>query len=198
MKPVKVIKYFVSKDDANLIIDYIDRNQESFTKNTDLLWLKKFFGLDVLYRAGGCEGIIEGLEDITDLCIGIVENIKTMIAKEYEDIDEIFLNSFWLVKHLPGSVVGEHNDLDNGEDGQFVYSSVLYLNTIEDGGDLEFPNLNLSISTESGDLVMFPSDGEDMTHRVSSIGQDRYTLPMWFTKDKTLELKFAGNRKMSS
>jgi hypothetical protein len=29
-----------------------------------------------------------------------------------------------------------------------------------------------------------------MFHEVKSIGQDRYTVPMWFTKDKSLELKF--------
>lgn len=39
---------------------------------------------------------------------------------------------------------------------------------------------------------MFPSIGEDMLHGVSHIGEVRYTLPMWFTKDKDLELKFAG------
>jgi hypothetical protein len=203
MEQIKVINNFISKDNATRIVNYIDRNKESFREGSEGLWFKKRFGVDVLYRAGGCESIIDGLEDIRELSIDIVENVKTMISKQYGDNDDIFLNSFWYVKHLPGATVSQHNDidngneLDNGDDTQFVYSSVLYLNDTEDG-DLEFPNLNLSIKTKLGDLVIFPSNGDDMVHGVSSISQDRYSLPMWFTKDKNLELKFSGNKETSS
>ena len=192
MDKIKVIKNFISKDEAALIINYIDRNQDSFSKDPHGFWFKKFFGLDAVYRAGACEGLIEGLEDVRDLSIYIANNIKNIIGQEYEDKNDIFLNSMWFVKHLPGASVSVHSDLNDGTDYQFVYSSVLYLNTIEDGGALEFPALNLSIKTEIGDLVLFPTVGEDMFHGVSSIGEIRYTLPMWFTKDKDLELKFAG------
>lgn len=192
MDRIKIIKNFISKDDAERIINYINSNEQSFSKDPNGLWSKKFFGLDALYRAGvkGNNSIIEGVDEVKDLFVEISNKIKTLLAKEYEDSDDIFLNSAWFVKHFPGATVVEHSDLNDGTDYQFVYSSVIYLNTIRDGGNLEFPSLNLSIDTELGDLVIFPSAGEGMSHRVSDIGEVRYTFPMWFTKDASLELKF--------
>ena len=192
MDKIKVIKNFISKEDAALIINYIDRNQESFSKDVHGLWFRRFFGLDALYRRGACKGVIEGLEDVRDLCISISGNVTKLLNREFQDSDDIFLNSLWFVKHLPGASVPAHSDLNDGTDYQFVYSSVLYLNNLEKGGELEFPALNISIKTEVGDLVVFPTVGEDMFHGVSSIEEIRYTLPMWFTKDKDLELKFSG------
>jgi len=188
MLPIKIIKNFISKDEAELIIEYIERNYTSFTKDHRGLWFKKLFGLDTVYRAGLCEGIIEGLEDITELSIKIVDDVRGLVSKSFNDTDDLFLNTLWFVKHLPGNVVGEHSDTADGADGQFVYSAIVYLNTIEDGGVLDFPSIDLSIRPELGDLIIFPS--KDILHRVSNIGEYRYTIPMWFTKSKELELKF--------
>jgi hypothetical protein len=193
MEPVKVIKNFISVEEANTLVDYIEKNHLSFSTNMDKLWFKKLFGLDISSKAGKSERTIHGLGDITDLSVRIVKDTKDALSKHFNDTDTIFLNCFWFVKHLPGDWVSPHLDTDDGENLQFFYSAVLYLNTVKDGGDLEFPTLNLSFKPEACDLIIFLSRGDEMLHEVSHIGENRYTIPMWLTKDKDFELKFAGD-----
>ena len=40
-----------------------------------------------------------------------------------------------------------------------------------------------------GDLVIFKSTGITSFHGVKVINEDRYSIPMWFTKDNNYELK---------
>ena len=200
MEPVKVIKNFISLEDATILIEYMDKNAHSFSSNKTKLWFKKFFGIDDIYRRGSgmAKPIIDGLGEITDLSIRIVKDTKSVVLQHFDDTDPIFLNSFWLAKHLPGDNVSVHVDTEDGANPQFFYSSILYLNTVESGGALDFPNMNLSFKPEACDLIIFLSHGEDMLHGVENIGEYRYTMPMWFTKDKSLELKFAGDLDKSS
>ena len=193
MTPIKIIKNVITKDEASTILEYINTNYKTFHSSENKLCYKKLFGLDGLYETGLCEGIIDGLGDIKNLSIEIVNRLKGLILETFDENDDIFLNSLWFVKHLPGDKIDLHSDTAEGGDIQFVYSAVLYLNTLEDGGVLDFPKLNLSIKPEFGDLILFQADGEDMYHKVDHIGADRYTMPMWFTKTKDLELKFAGD-----
>ena len=190
MNPIITIPNFISPQQASALIDYIDKNAHTFSSDRNGLWFKKFFGLDDIYKHGKGEGIIDGLGDIKGLSIQIVEDVKKAMTDKFKDDGDIFLNSLWFAKHLPGDEVVGHVDTEEGYNQQFVYSAILDLNTVEEGGVLEFPFLNLSFKPQAYDLIIFPSDGEDMFHEVKSIGQNRYTLPMWFTKDKDLELKF--------
>lgn len=188
---IKVINNFISLKDSAILIEYINQNSHSFSSDKAGLWFKKFFGIDDIYKHGKGEPVIDGLGDIKELAVVIVEGVKNTMLKHFTDTEPIFLNSFWFAKHLPGDNVQAHVDTEEGYNQQFVYSAILYLNTVEDGGVLHFPKLNLSFKPKACDLIIFPSNGDDMLHEVMGIGEERYTLPMWFTKDKNLELKFA-------
>jgi hypothetical protein len=39
--------------------------------------------------------------------------------------------------------------------------------------------------------VLFKAGDFGSLHQVKHIGEDRYSIPMWFTTDKNYELKFA-------
>ncbi len=187
---IKVISNFISLSDAATLIKYIDENSHSFSSDNKGLWFKKFFGIDDIYKHGKGEPVIDGLGAIKEVSINIVEAVKTSMSEHFMDTEPIFLNSLWFAKHLPGDNVQAHVDTEEGYNQQFVYSAILYLNTVEDGGVLNFPKLNLSFKPKACDLIIFPSGGDNMVHEVMGIGENRYTLPMWFTKDKDLELKF--------
>jgi hypothetical protein len=189
MEKIKVIKDVISIDDANLIIDYIDKNLESFTSSPKWKRFQMMFGVDA-YHGERSKPVIDGLQDITSLVKEHMDIIKKIISYEFDDQEEIFLSSLWLAKQIPGAAIKGHLDVDDGSNDHFVYSAVLYLNKVDIGGVLDFPKLGVSIKPEFGDLVVFPSIGEDMFHEVKTIGEDRYTLPMWFTKNKSLELPF--------
>jgi len=72
------------------------------------------------------------------------------------------------------------------------YSSIFYLNDDYEGGEIEFPNLNLTYKPVKGSMVWFPDDpvGDmrigmdwdhlDHLHQVKKItGNYRCTLPIW-------------------
>ena len=188
MDKIKVIKNVIKTDDAALIINYMNRNIDSFVTGGGKRF-HKLFGIDEFHKEISSP-VVEGVEDITDLMKDTVNSIKKILAHEFNDNDEILLASFWLGKQIPGARVGSHLDVDDGTNSHFIYSAVLYLNTIQDGGVLEFPALDVAIKPEFGDLVIFLSGGEDMAHEVKIINEERYTIPMWFTKNKSLELLF--------
>jgi hypothetical protein len=64
------------------------------------------------------------------------------------------------------------------------YSGVLYLNDDFVGGETFFPKHGpLFIKPKKGKFALYPS-GLDYSHGVSTVVGTRYTMPIWFTKNK--------------
>lgn len=181
MLPIKIIDNFITTDQASLIVDYIERNHSSFSQH-DFCSKKYFYGES--------KDVIDGLDNIKGLSIEIVENATKAIAESFGDTDDVFLNSLWLVKHFPGDSMGKHSDINDPEDIIFTYSAILYLNDMDDGGLLGFPNVDLLVKPKAGMLVLFISDRQETIHEITTVTKDRYTMPMWFTKNKDFELRF--------
>ena len=76
--------------------------------------------------------------------------------------------------------MGPHAD---GYDGNtdLAFSMVEYLNDDYEGGEISFPNHNITIKPEKGSLIMFPSQ-DPFVHEVKPIiSGDRYmsTISLW-------------------
>lgn len=66
------------------------------------------------------------------------------------------------------------------------YSILLYLNQGFTGGDISFPNLNITIAPKRGMLVTFPSDHRFMHAAEPLLSGERYVLVSWgFNKQKS-------------
>jgi hypothetical protein len=64
------------------------------------------------------------------------------------------------------------------------YSGVLYLNDDFVGGETFFPKHGpLFIKPKKGKFALYPS-GLEYSHGVSTVVGTRYTMPIWFTKNK--------------
>lgn len=61
-------------------------------------------------------------------------------------------------------------------------SGVTYLNDDYEGGETYFPALEYEVKPEKGKVVLFPSDLQHR-HGVREVKGERYTMPIWFTKD---------------
>ena len=69
------------------------------------------------------------------------------------------------------------------------YSVVVYLNEEFEGGYTYFPQYEYDVIPETGKLLMFPS-GDEYVHGVSEvISGERYTLAVWFSKERTFLFK---------
>lgn len=193
MNKIKVIKDFISLDDANKIINYIDKNINLFEQGGVDKRFTKMFGKDAFQKDKSTYPIA-GLNEIHDIMFNTIEIAKKVIAYEYNDYKDIFLTSLWLAKQTEGGFLGPHLDTDpDNANHYFMYSAVIYLNTLEDSGNLDFPRIGLSIQPEAGSLVIFPSGDDESWHEVKSIKENRYTVPLIFTRDQEFELTFGKN-----
>lgn len=191
MEPVRVLKNSINNEDAEFIINYINKNQDSFITGSKRLRFQKMFGDDKFHKEQSAK-IITGIDEIQNKIETIINLSVKSISDEFKDNQQLYLSSFWLAKQLPGAQVRGHLDTDSGFNDHYEYSAILYLNTPNNSGPLEFPYLSLEIMPMSGDLVIFKSAENTSFHEVKFINEDRYSVLLWFTKDKNYELKFGA------
>lgn len=187
---IKIIKNFMAKEDINVFIKYINNNLDKFYVDPRSKTGKRYaykFGKDAVHADS--RHTMEELVDIREL----VDKYSTKACQEsivqFDDKEELFLSSFWMAKQDPGAIVTYHKDTDQDNNLQFKYSGVLYLNSMpEYTGKLRFPELMFQYCPEEGDLIMFPSHGDEYTHGVDWISHERYSLAFWLTSDKEFSL----------
>ncbi len=81
------------------------------------------------------------------------------------------INPF-IVAWTEGTNQKEHTD--NGND----FTAIIYLNDDYEGGELNFPSLELSIKPIKGSLIIWPGN---LTHSISTVSSGtRYTMPIFF------------------
>lgn len=60
-------------------------------------------------------------------------------------------------------------------------TGVCFLNDIEEGGEIEFPQQDLSIKPEAGKFVIFPSGWTHSHRTLPPVGQTRYVFQLWWS-----------------
>ena len=195
MNPVKVLKNSINAEDAQRIIDYINKNQEHFHTGPKRLKFTKMFGKDNLNKERS-EQVIYGIDEIENIIKEIVSFAIKSISSEFEENEDLYLAGLWFAKQLPGSAIELHRDIEEGVNAQYEYSVLLYLHTPSKSAPLDFPLIELKIMPELGDIIMFKSGNPDCSHDIKYINEDRYSIPMWFTKDPDYALNFAGEVKI--
>ena len=189
MNKVKILKKCINFTDAQNIINHINNNIDSFDTGPRKLKFTKMFGNDHSLKEKSAK-FINGIDDIKDQIKKIIDISIEFIKDEFQQTEELYLASLWIAKQISGAKVAPHLDTDDGANEHYEYSAILYLNTPINSDPLEFPNLNLKIMPNLGDLVVFKTKDIESVHQVRNIVEDRYSIPMWFTLDKNYDLKF--------
>jgi hypothetical protein len=172
-----VIKNFISKEDSQIIISYIEKRFP--TDDLPRTRQTVMFGKDNLNKSSS--PVVYGIDEVEDLVRKYTKEATKTVRGIFERDLEIFLSSFWLSKHYPGATMRPHSDTDSGKSPQYCNSGILYLNGQETGGELFFPKIDLLIKPEQGDLILFDARHKDAIHGVKKVNEFRYTIPMWFT-----------------
>ena len=186
MDKIKVIKNFLTPEECDFYIKYIDSNINKFhltETSKRFIWL---FGNELAsndHKSLRSNTDLSLLSDIESKVKSLFRLIEKTAKDVYQSDDELYVTSFTMTKQIPGSVILLHDDTNGGAIKSFDYSSIIYLNTMKKDGALEFPNLNYSYSPQAGDLVMFPSGDPIRIHQVAKISEDRYSLPIFLTKN---------------
>jgi len=188
---IKVIKNFVTDEEKERLINFINSNLDRFDDYSNQQNERRFalrFGKDQVYWDTS-ETVISGIEEIADIANKYFDLVPQTIKTEFSDANEIFPCSFWLAKQEPGAFVAAHRDANEKLNRHFKYSIIIYLNDNNSNSELSFPLLDYKVFPESGDMIVFPTLGHEYLHEVAKISENRYSMLFWLTEEKRLSLK---------
>lgn len=163
---IKVVKGFMSQEDALLVTEYalsIDGEFSEFGNGEKEFTFHASFKDDNINNLLNDYGLLalKFVRDNYEGPFGDFDSSKTHIAR--------FSEGFGMHEHFDST---KPNDI----------ATLIYLNSDYDGGEIYFPAYNISIKPNSGDLICFP-DTPDFVHGVKPITKGtRYTSPRWFTR----------------
>lgn len=187
---IKIIPKFLSEEEMKFFRDYEDDILK--TKQDKLVIFNNGnrpvlqFGRDLCHEHHSHLSL-DLVSDIEDKIRDLFSKVEEKTKEVFKETNNIYVCSFWFAKQLPGAKVMVHEDTDNGLNLHFKYSAVIYLNTLNNSGDLVFPDLDYSYRPVAGDIVIFKSIDAGR-HLVNTIDQERYTLPMWMTEDSNFAI----------
>ena len=165
-KQIKVIKEFVSPQDAALVLDYAKSMETSFNEFGNG---EKEFTFHSEFHDPNIESLVNFYGEL------VLKFVRDNYPGPFEDYDS---SKTHIAKFDEGFGMHEHFDSTKPND----IATLLYLNNNYSGGEIYFPGYDISIKPNAGDLVCFP-DTPDFVHGVKPISNGiRYTIPRWFTR----------------
>ena len=166
---IVVVEDFLSKEDCQALVDYLDNIHEQSSMNNTAIELDN-----------GYESLI---------ILDCIKRIRNGIEGEFSS--DISLVNCDYVLMPEGSSNDLHSDLvqldgtpyDDGQD--LEYSGLIYLNSHGQdfsGGEIEFPNQHIVIAPQAGMAVFFRGD-LDHIHQVNTVKSGvRKNLVLFFDK----------------
>jgi len=78
---------------------------------------------------------------------------------------------------------------DDGADVPRIFSAVLYLNDVEEGGETRFTRFDVSVKPKAGRLLMFPANFAYEHEALPPLSGEKFAVVTWFTP----VMKWLGN-----
>ena len=121
---------------------------------------------------------------------GHSDKLIPIIKASYQWKPSLYLREgFWTTWH-PGTGAAPHSDAHGPDLYDNLYSVVIYLNDGYSGGDIFFPNQDVTIKPTKGMCLIFPCGGYEYFHGVTNVESGiRMTLALWYW-DGTQEREF--------
>lgn len=172
---IKEIPDFISEDDINILINYIDANKNNNKK------FRKSNRRDRWDSQPPENHDIKEHAEIIHILKKYYEKFIDEALSFYSIKEEIFPYAIWISVMGPQTMLGPHPDNHKGAEA-ISLSGVIYLNDNFSGGELCFPELSYCYKPKRGSLVIFPSP---YIHEIKEIISGfRYAIPVWGTKTK--------------
>lgn len=136
-------------------------------------------------------------KQVFDSCKNILNNIKEQIASIFKVKKDFYPELFQITRTFPMQETTPHSDStdNNGENNgtsHRSFSSILYLNRDFEGGDLWFPNQNITIRPQSNKLTIFPSTFEYIHGVREVVSGIRYHMMVFWTYDMNMAYAHKG------
>lgn len=167
---IKYIKGFMPADIAKQIHEYAIKHDAEFTEYGNA---EKEFTVNVF------KGNEEETREIRALVTEWGQKVYDFVLENYDSKFQPYNPGLsHIARFEPGWGMHEHFDSSKPND----IATLIYINNNYEGGDIYFPEYEISHKPEPGDLLTFP-DNPNFVHGVKSISDGiRYTTPRWFTR----------------
>ena len=163
---IKVVKDFMSPQASTLAFSYAKSMDKSFNEFGNG---EKEFTFHSEFQDANIESLINSYGEL------VLKFVRDNYPGPFEDYD---ISKTHIAKFDEGFGMHEHFDSTKPND----IATLIYLNNNYLGGEIYFPEYDVSIKPDAGDLICFP-DTPDFVHGVKPISQGtRYTIPRWFTR----------------
>ena len=107
-----------------------------------------------------CIGRCDHLPE-TQAVLGRIANVTQVPIENFEN--------FQILRYLPGQYYRTHHDMSENDNrlasGPRIYTFFLYLSDVEEGGETNFPRLDLDVAPRKGSALLWPSVLEDQPTR---------------------------------
>ena len=178
---IKVIENFISEEDANAFIEYINKN----CLDTD----KFAIGVKALEDGNiRCQANIpevhslDNHKEMHELMHKYSGKFLEECYKFFQDEFDLYTTAIWMTRFAKNTQLPAHVDNHPGAEHLFR-SGVIYLNDDYDGGYLKFFEHEFTYKPKKFSLVLFDSTYlHQITNVVSGV---RMAVPIWATKDKS-------------
>jgi len=182
---ISINKNFLTPEEVNAIINYIEYDTpKDWNATKARFWHNRTFDLNSINNANSKDQLI----------IELIVNIRKRIIKNITEIQgitvPIYGDTLQIVRWPKGYEQPPHSDCEqnNPEDGEHpyphrIYSSICYLNDDFEGGELYFPQHNLTLKPEPGMMVEFSGTREYLHGVRPVINGIRYTIISFYTTD---------------
>lgn len=170
-------KNFLSTDELDLINAYVSNNSDWERLPDNKLWDDRCINIPHISN-----------KDFIDKLVSINDRVENKIVDILKPHSKIYTELFQFCRtfKMPATVPHSDSTGNNGEDNGMSFrnfSSLIYLNKDFSGGNLFFPNQNITIVPEPGLLAIFPSTHEYM-HGVTEVFDGlRFTMLNFWTYD---------------
>lgn len=163
---IRVVNNFVGPEDCKVLMEYIGSVDSQFTEFGNE---EKEFTFFANFNDTTITEILNFYGNRT------LDFVKRHYDGPFKDYDETKTH---LAKFEEGSEMHVHFDSTKPND----IATLIYINDNYEGGEIHFPDHDISIKPKAGDLLCFP-DTPEFLHGVNKVsGSSRYTIPRWFTR----------------
>lgn len=179
---IVVVEDFLTQEEANLVISLATENSKLWDGSNDGSGLKEWYGNQLRVDQQNLKDRYIEYKKFFDM---IQERAKPIFSKEYK-VDEYYFLPINSVSRRIGPGLGVHTDEISQNHPQYnpnekiiTHGFVVYINDDYEGGEIFYPQKDLSIKPKALSLVMHPGNKE-YEHGVNEVTKtERYSLSWW-------------------
>lgn len=179
---IKFIKGFVTKQEVQILNDYLDSMPVNNAK--DVFYVDKIPVEHDGQREIEDLAVREVIHSLNDKIVDYITNTY-LPDRKLEVTEHVWTRNLELIRWKESSVLGPHADgLDTPPaEPKFNIGSLIYLNDDYEGGEIKFNDYDLVFKPEIGDLVLFPNHYIHEVLQVKSKTDNtrRHTMPVFYS-----------------